>query len=538
VLDRPTILKLDPKHGLSANLVSTAWGTLNASVQVPQVVPAGGTTSVTFELSMLGGAFTAHPGDTVCFGGNFHEQAAVTAVSGTNGSHITALLRHSHVKGSWVVEGGAACSVIDFDANHTAEPGSGSHIYDFPFDVVGATDATTLLVAQFFHGAAYQGFWFGNVVFGSSPANRSGGTITNQHGLITIPVDDNVMHQHPELANQAVVTISGARTASFNGTCKNLKYLQPGIATCTGNPAHDGDTETGPVQIAVGPTPYGNGTATLHRAAEIVDVRNPALLNTDPEHVVDGTLMLEANHLTNAIGSTGHVPHAFAEAVTGMRILSTIDNPYSGEYSAGGIQVVMQGEGIRGNPGLSINSQAALRAVNFAPRTTYAGNGGTAYPPNFLEMAGPFQNALISTYSPYPSGSAGISYGCPPETPGDCANPNYRYFPNIYRARKGEFRETFTPFTGESLRSAHVEYRTSIFRQSPDGFGFDAPMTANAITATAVATPLYTPASSSSDCPKDSHGNQVAGAIWGDGNYLYECVAPNKIKRTAALSNF
>jgi hypothetical protein len=524
------VLKLDPAHALAAGLVSTGWGTLSGPVKVPQVVEAGGTTSVTFDVAVLGGSFTARAGDTVCFGGMFHEQAAVTGVAG---GRMTALLRHSHSGGSWVVQGGAACSAIDFTANHSenVEPGASHREFDYPLDVLGATDATTLLVAEFITGRAIRGITPGNMVLGARDGNQGGGTIRNQRGVITIPMSDDYVRQHAELFYQPLVTISGAMTASFNGMCREFRYVKTGVATCQGDPAHDGDTDTSRIKVAVGSTPYGNTEAVLHRAAEIVDVRNPDLLNTDPENVVDGTLTLEANHLLNGIGSTGHVPHDYAQGIYPMLLGTYNFNPYSGEGSDG-LQVSLRGGGMRGDPGLNTNGQAAVKATNQAASKTYLGLGGTAQPPDAVSVRGVFKNMFLSQYSPYPSGSAGVAYGCPPETPADCSNPVYNYAPNLYAGFRGEMRDTWTPFTDEFLRTVRGGGTATTYKQTPAGFGFSAP-----VTATAVATPMYTPKSSTSDCPKDAQGTQVVGAIWGDGSYLYQCVAANSIKRTV-LSTF
>ncbi|QHN02872.1 hypothetical protein FTO74_05400 [Granulicella sp. WH15] len=531
--DIPVPMSLDPDHALPAELVSTGWGTLNDSVAVPQVVEAGGTTSATFDVTLLGGGFTAHPGDTLCFGGSFHEQALVTEATGPHGTHLTAALRHSHVKGSWVSQGGAACSMIDFDANHIASDQKGGHTFDFPFDVIAATDTKTLMVTQFDRGRGLPEIYRGNLILGATVVNPRGGAITNQHGTITIPVDDGVMKQNPALMNQPVVTISGAHTASFNGLCKDFLYVKPGTATCTGNPAHDGDTDNVPLHISVGTTPYGNGTATLHRAAEIVDVRNTELLNTDPQHVVDGTLTLEANQLLNKIGSMGHIPHDYAEGVHPLQAIGHIYNPYSVNYFSAGVVIGMMGKGVRGVSGISLNSLAAYTGVNMSPNTNYVGLGGTAYPPNFLTAKGVYENLFQSQFAPYPSGSVGVYFGCPPTSYYECKDEIFSYSPNLYKGYKGELRDNWTPYTDEYLRKVSGGGTASTERQTPAGFGFDAP-----VTATAVATPMYTPKSSTADCPKDHAGKQVVGAIWGDGSYLYQCVAPNKIKRTAALSDF
>jgi len=531
--DIPTTLHLALSQPLPSALVSTAWATLSANVAVPQPVNSGDTTPMTFDVALLGGHFTAAPGDTLCFGGQFHEQAAITRADAT---HLTALLRHSHPKGSWVTQGGAACSVIDFDANripfHSDEHGD-SKIFDYPIDVIGATTPTTLLVEQFATGRAIRGIIPGNIVFGSAEVNPRHATLANHRGTLTLPVDDAVMRQNLALFNQPVVTITGASTLSFNGICKNFRYTQPGIATCTGDPAHDGDTDRANIRIAVGSTPYGNTTATLHRAAEIVDVRNPDLIHSDPGNIVDGTLTLEANHLLNRPGSTGHIPHDYAAGVHPIQSIGYLYDPYFSEASQPGVYVGLVGAGIRGDPGLNPNGQAGYKVRNFAPPATYLGLGGTANPPDAFIAQGIFKNMFNADSSPYPSGSVGVSFGCPPEPPFDCSDQVYNYAPNQYTGFQGSLRDTWTPYTDEFLRTVSRSGFTSTYKQTPQGFAFDAP-----ITATAVATPLYTPASSSADCPKDNHGAQVVGAIWGDGNYLYQCVAPNKIKRTAQLSTF
>ena len=531
--DIPTTLHLAPSQPLTNDLVSTGWATLNANVAVPQPVNSGDTTSIAFDITVLGGRFTASPGDTLCFGGEFHEQAAITRADAT---HLTALLRHSHPKGSWVTQGGAACSVIDFDANripfHSDEHGD-SKTFDYPFDVIGATSPTTLLVEQFIASRAIRGINLGSVIVGSVEVNPKHATLANHKGTLTISVDDAVMRNNLAFFSQPVVTITGASTPSFNGPCKNFRYAQPGVATCTGDPAHDGDTDHANIRIAVGNTPYGNTTATLHRAAEIVDVRNPDLINTDPANIVDGILTLEANHLLNRPGSTGHVPHDYAEGIHPIQSIGYIYNPYSTEASAPGVYVGLVGAGIRGDPGLNTNGQAGYKVRNFAPDSTYLGLGGTANPPDAFIAQGVFKNMFNASSSPYPSGSVGVSFGCPPEPPFDCSNQVYNYAPDQYAGYQGGLRDTWTPYTDEFLRSVSRSGFISTYRQTPQGFTFDAP-----VTATAVATPLYTPQSSTADCPKDNRGAQVVGSIWGDGNFLYQCVAPNKIKRTAQLSSF
>ena len=101
---------------------STAWGPLAADVVTPEAAQIGtGYTNMTFSVNVGRGQFA--PGSLVCFGGQYHEQAIVSSVSGAGNVSLTVPLRHAHESGSWIMQGGPCGTFIEFTAN-TVTPGS------------------------------------------------------------------------------------------------------------------------------------------------------------------------------------------------------------------------------------------------------------------------------------------------------------------------------------------------------------------------------------------------------------------------------
>ena len=150
---------------------STAGGTLAADVVTPVAAQIGtGYTNMTFRVNVSRGRFA--PGSLVCFGGQYHEQALVSSVSGTDPVSLTVPLRHAHESGSWIMQGGPCGTFIEFTANSVTPD---KQKIRYPIDILGATDSHTLVYRYFAYssGTFASGYWAGNVTFLRLPASST-----------------------------------------------------------------------------------------------------------------------------------------------------------------------------------------------------------------------------------------------------------------------------------------------------------------------------------------------------------------------------
>lgn len=396
---------------------STAWGTLAADVVTP-VAPQVGTgyTNMTFTVSVTHGRFT--PGSLVCFGGQFHEQAVVSSVNGSNPATITVPLRHAHESGSWIMQGGPCGTFIEFTAN-TVTPGKQKIRY--PVDILGATDAHTLVYRYFAYssGTFASGYWAGNVTFVKMKASH----LSNSGGTVTMTPAGGTVAQYPELYNAASVYISGATEPRFNGICTDTKVTPNGQLSCTQSESTGASAAN--AEVSYGPSAAGNTAFNLWSGAEVLDVLDHSI--SPPP--VNGTFTLEPNSTPWNVNDTVENVHHYAASIDAQRLAVAIYNPM--KLNGQARLLTLDGGGISGGNPAQPTFYAADRISNIEPATNYAYHGGSVTPPGGIFLggnhnAGLFNYGLAMEYAPDPPGSSAFYIGCPASGCGDGAF-NYNF---------------------------------------------------------------------------------------------------------------
>jgi hypothetical protein len=414
---------------------STAWGTLAADVVTPVATEIGtGNTSVTFSVNVSRGRFA--PGSLVCFGGQFHEQALISSVSGTGPVTLTVPLRHAHESGSWIMQGGPCGTFIEFMANSVTPA---TQKIRYPIDILGATDSHTLVYRYFAYssGTFSRGYWPGNVTFLKLPAAR----LINTDGLVTMSPTAGNQAQHPELYNAASVYVSNAANPRFNGICTNTKITPTGQLSCTQSSSKGETSAT--AEVSYGSAESGNTGFNLWSGAEVLDVLDPSI--SPPP--VNGTFTLEPNSATWAVNDTVENVHHYAATIDAEHIGLVIHNPMKLSFQARWLG--LDGAGISGGNPTQPTFYAADRITNFEAASNYAYHGGTVTPPGGIYMGGPnmgglFNYGLAMQYAPDPPGSSAFYVGCPASGCGDSAF-YYNFF--TLQGNGGASMFTYTPAT-------------------------------------------------------------------------------------------
>ena len=414
---------------------STAWGTLAADVATPVAAQIGtGYTSMSFSVNVSHGRFS--PGSLVCFGGQFHEQALISSVSGTGPITLTIPLRHAHESGSWIMQGGPCGNFIEFTANSVTP---GPQKIRYPIDILGATDTHTLVYRYFAYssGVFSSGYWAGNVTFARIPAVR----LSNTGGVVTMTPTGGNQAQHPELYNAASLYISNAADPRFNGACTDTKITSNGQLSCTQNSSTGATSQT--AEVSYGTSESGNTGFNLWPGAEVLDVLDSSI--SPP--AVNGTFTLEPNSAEWAVNDTVENAHHYATSIDAEHIAMVIHNPMKLNGQARSLS--LSGAGIAGgNPGQP-TYYAADRITNSEPATNYAYHGGTVTPPGAIYLGGTgngglFDYGLAMQYAPDPPGSSAFYIGCPISGCGDSAF-YYNFF--TLRGNAGVSNFTYTPAT-------------------------------------------------------------------------------------------
>jgi hypothetical protein len=389
---------------------STFWGTLNADVKTP-VTPVGGTlgvtpSSMTFVVNSGSGNVGSPTvgGGTVCFGGSFHEQSTITAVSGTGPWTITVPLRHAHEASSWIVQGGACGTFIDFTANDAA--GTGQTLR-YPVDILGSTDAHTLLYRYFTHINA-AGYYAGNVRWALSTF----GAISNTGGVVTMPGVWNTTQ--PWMFNIPVITISGSANSAFNGPCTNTVANSSGQLTCT-QASSTGQTSTG-ATIGEGSSAYGNTAFNLYPGAEILDVQDYNATSCTAAGKIapcmDGTLTLEPNNVAWTAGDVVENSHHYSTRIHSKHDTLSLYNVNNSTTWGNVLNLLGPGVG-GGNVNSPTANYAGEHISNLEASSNYFYHGGNISPPGGFALDGIFNYGLWMQYAPDPVGSPVMWVGCP-----------------------------------------------------------------------------------------------------------------------------
>ena len=341
---------------------------------------------MTFAVTKLGGAGAPASGDLLCFAGQFHEQAKITSVTGSGPYTITANLRHAHQASSWVMDGGACGTFIELTGIDQTPQGQ---LLRFPVDVIGSTNANTL-VYSYFQGGSSALVGITGAGVGAIPANN----LTNVGNVVTFTLSgkNRVFSSGPS------AYFSSASDSAFNGPCTNLhavSFQAPNHATfaCT-QTASNGHGGPATANVAWGTTQYGNNQFNLWAGAEVLDVQD---YTTSPPSI-DGHLTLEPNTAAWTAGDTVEQPHHYAAHMSMANNLLSIFNP-SGINNSGH-DLTFFGAGISGSQEYNITTMAASHITNLNNPNIYAGHGGYLSPPNGFAFAGPWTSYIATALAP------------------------------------------------------------------------------------------------------------------------------------------
>ena len=388
---------------------------------------------MTFSVNVTHGRFA--PGSLVCFGGEFHEQAIVSSATGTGPVTLTVPLRHAHESGSWIMQGGPCGTFIEFTAN-TVSPGAQKIRY--PVDILGATDAHTLVYRYFAFSSGFygHGYWAGNVTFLKVNAAR----LSNSNGLVTMTPSGNAA-QRPEIYNAESIFISNAANPSFNGICTNTKATPAGQLSCTQTSSTGATSAT--AEVSYGTSASGNTAFNLWPGAEVLDVLD---YSVSPP-AVNGTFTIEPNAASWANNDSVENVHHYAARIDSGYLVLSVYNPM--RLNNDGRVLDLTGTGISGGNPTHPDYYAADRINNGTAASNYAYHGGTVTPPGGIYLGGAatsglFNYGLAMQFAPDPPGSSAFYIGCPSSGCGDSA-----FFYNFFtlQGNGGNSTFNFTPAT-------------------------------------------------------------------------------------------
>jgi hypothetical protein len=420
---------------------STFWGTLVADVKTPEAVDIGkGYTNMTFSVaSGVGNTGSPQVGDLVCFAGSFHEQAKITSVSGSGPWTLVVPLRNPHEANSWIIANGTCGTFIDFTANDYI----GSQTIRYPVDILGATDAHTLLY-RYFSAYSNASYYPGNVLW-SAPVV----SLSNTAGVVSFV---GINYNSEGFYGQPALTISNASNPDFNGACTSSVALSAAnpVLTCTQS-SSTGET-SGPATVGIGSSPYGNTAFVLYPGAELLDMLDysvsncSAVVDAQNNHKTapcnDGLFTLEPNNVAWTAGDSVENSHHYTTLIHGGRRSLQVLNPMS--IASDGLNFGLSGPGIGGGQAGS-GGFAAHMMQNYNPSSFYMGHGGTRTPPGGYNLYGMFNYGLNLLYAPEPYGRAyGMYIGCPIA---GCATAAASYYPFYLKGNGNDAYLNYIPST-------------------------------------------------------------------------------------------
>ncbi|MBS1805167.1 MAG: hypothetical protein JST28_17535 [Acidobacteria bacterium] len=410
----------------SAVSVSNAWGTLAAAVNTPVQPQPPFTTTETFNVNVARGAFdTTH---LACFAGNFHEQAIPIAAGTPSGGvqSVTFSLRRPHASGTYIFQGGACGSGIEFPAfTH-----NGLH---YLFDVVGSTDAHTLQTVAFAYGKSNARL---NYLVPVTQTMTFSNSMSSSGSTVSFNLTATTLHRPDNHAGEALA-ISGASDPALNTICTNMQWTSQTAGTCTvSSLSGTHKTTTSPAATLATSTEAQN-TYNLYPIAEVLDVQNEAL--SPPQ--VDGTLALEPNRIAFATGDAVRETHHYSGNFVPGVFRNDVKNPYLTLMK--GLNVSVQGYGAQGGGG-SATTNSLVSLFNLNPDNYYINSGGALTPPNAINVSGAY--------------SLGINFGQGPrsdeplinvQSDSQPENPNYNYYPMALNGKSGlVFQMNYQPNSG------------------------------------------------------------------------------------------
>lgn len=391
---------------------ATAYG--YTTTAIPDPVNSQGTSEV-FTVSLAGGTSGSYvSGQNICIAGiNFFEEAAVTAVTplGTPGpglQSITATVRYPNGVGSLIMQGGTNCSYLEFT-------GGTSPYNEFSaVNIAGSPDGTTL--------------WYAFYTGGSASPNLPGYAfvLPTTTALSSLTRSSNVVTASFSTANNGAgyifngissATISGATTASFNGT------ISTPILTNNGQGLQWNQTGVNETSTSANIAVAGFNGFNLYNGAEVISVSDPAVITrptpSSPEPAINGYFLLAANHAGYTVGDSLIQPLSQSLHSIGHRIVQNIGGVPPNASISSGLQGDFSGLLDRNFNGIKIN--------NSANYTVYQGLGGVLLPPTAIRIQGNWGHMLQIDKAPQ-GGSPIISVGCPQQGCGSSAYNTYGFF--------------------------------------------------------------------------------------------------------------
>jgi hypothetical protein len=416
---------------------STLWGTLNANVVTPTPVPLGtGSTLMTFVVNRLGGTGPA-VGDLACFGGQYHEQAKLTSVSGTGPYTLQAKLRFAHEASSWVMTGGPCGTYIDYTANQSMSvtTGPASQLLRYPYEILGATDAHTLVYRVFSKGGG-----LGQSSGAMLPGTTSVSNMVNYGGRVTFSVGAIAQWQRYVGASIYIASSSDVG-GTFVGACTGVTWNSLASTMSCMQASSIGQTAAGVTgTVAYGTTPNGNTNFNLWPGCMVWDVTNSA---TSPP-TVDGTFACEENNAAWADNDPVEESHHYAAAFSSLKTNSVYDNP-NAAYISGHLQTYY-GAGVNGGNVQGGGSGFFDYLSNGNAASMYQAHGGSLTTPGGRYIVGLWNYFQSSQYAPDPSGSAVTYIGCPVS---GCTDQNFTYSPIIMAGNGVNSSFQYRPYADE-----------------------------------------------------------------------------------------
>lgn len=386
-------------------------------------------------------------GDLVCFNYPSHEQAKITAVSGTGPWSITVPLRMPHNSTSWMFSNGTCGSFLNLTANDV-QPASGipAITLHYPFDVIGSLAANTLAWAWHstygINSGIAASFPNGNMYF---PEQMGvGSTLQNLGGVVAI--SSQVLNQREELFYQPNLYISGVtQDPAYNGLCTNSTVdfstgSQRLLCTQTSSIGHAAVTLNTTAAIAVGTTGYGNTGAFIWKGAEGLDILDYSEANcaaaTAGQHApcYDGkNITLEPNNAAWANGDQIEEPHHYSSQIKASKEALWDFDPYQQGASDGWYRSIYGPGACCGYVGNPSGNRSIMFINNANLNNMYMGHGGTVFPPGGIAIGGGGTASMGFSYgidlqnAPEPNNLGTALYiGCP-SNPFGCTDSSYSY---------------------------------------------------------------------------------------------------------------
>jgi hypothetical protein len=368
--------------------VSNVWGTLASNVATPLVAAPPFTTSMTFNVNIVGGTQfdTTH---LVCFKSQFHECSIPTAVGTPSRGvqSITIPLRRGHASGTYVFQGGMAGYGIEFVA-YTQTAGS---TLRWLFDVVGSTSATTIEAVKYIVGSA-SSLPVTSTIYNYinlTGCSNAGTTVTCTYNSVGSTLGAAVTF------NQGVFVIANASDSALNGNCTTMTWTSATAFTCTEaglSGSHSGVTARASLGNSAG---VALNSVKLWPIAEALDVQN----ETTTPPAMDGTFNLEPNIVPFASGDIVEQTHHASSIFGGFSLGYNTQNPF---LSGNVIGIVGNGPGMQGGNG-SQSSNAVFRFLNTNSDSYYQGGGGFLAAQNMFNLGGPYSIGFNFDHAPQPN---------------------------------------------------------------------------------------------------------------------------------------